>query len=168
MPGFQANRFAPVFATRQARIQGPIDQVWSVLSDIEHWPVWNPAVGHADLKGPLEPGTRFDWTAGGLPIRSTLEVVDRPFRIGWSGKAPLIRARHVWTLLRDGDDETTVITSESFDGPLPRLARGPLQRMLERALSQGLRDLARECELPRLPSHSAPRRRPAPVFPAKA
>lgn len=161
MPDFQVNRFAPVFATRQARIQAPIDQVWSILSDIENWAVWNPAVGHADLKGPLCSGTRFEWVTSGLPIRSVLEVVDPPYRIGWTGNAPLIRARHVWTLLRISDEETMVMTSESFEGLLPRIARGPLKKMLERALSQGLSDLARECELPRLPTHSAaPRQRP--------
>jgi hypothetical protein len=55
---------------------------------------------------------------------------------------------HVYRL--DGrNGHTLVKTEESFAGPIARLARRPMQKMLEKALEKGLRRLkARVEQLP--------------------
>ena len=35
----------------------PAQQLWDVISRLELWPQWNPAVAHAELDGPLREGT---------------------------------------------------------------------------------------------------------------
>jgi uncharacterized membrane protein len=62
---------APVAARDQIEVNADPDTVWAVISGIEHWPEWNPAVSSVALDGPLRPGTTFRWKAGGT-ITSTV------------------------------------------------------------------------------------------------
>lgn len=136
---------APVRASAEGWIAAPPERVWDVQADLRTWPRWNPAVSRIDLRGPLEPGTVFTWKAGGLPIRSVLREVDRPRRLAWSGRAPGIRAEHVWVFSEEGQG-TRVETEESFSGLLPRILPGLMGRMLARSLEEGVEALRAECE----------------------
>lgn len=145
-PLMDVDRSAPVIASAEAFVHAPPTVVWAVQSDLTRWSSWNPDVGALDLRGPLAPGTDFRWKGGGLPIRSTLQVVDAPRRIGWTGRAPLgLHAVHVWTF-EAVDGGTRVRTEESFAGPLPRLLPGVFRRMLADALEKGLAALKAEAE----------------------
>lgn len=140
-----SSRSAAAVAAARSSVAAPIDKVWAVLTDLEHWAQWNSAVRRIDVEGPVGLHTRFKWTAGGLPIRSEIEVFDAPHQVGWTGVAPLIRARHVWTLSADGDT-TEVTTEESFDGPFARLLPGLARKILQSSLAQGLEALRIACE----------------------
>jgi uncharacterized protein YndB with AHSA1/START domain len=139
------DRTAPAIASSEIEVAAPPEVVWDVLADFESWPEWNPDVGEVTIDGPVAQGTEFRWKTGALPIRSTLSEVERPNVIGWTGKAPGIRAVHVWRFEPRGAG-TRVVTEESWAGPLPRLLRGPMRSALEKALDSGLPRLRAEAE----------------------
>lgn len=139
------NRKAPVIASSEIEVAAPIEIVWDVISAIDQWPRWNPAISSASLNGALAPGSVFRWKAGPGTITSTLHQVDPPHEMGWTGKTMGIRALHVYRLdPREGG--TQVTSTESWEGLPVRLARSRMQTTLEAALGPGLEALKREAE----------------------
>jgi uncharacterized protein YndB with AHSA1/START domain len=136
---------APVVEASEILIAAPPETVWDVLAAIESWPAWNPDVKWASVEGEIAAGTRFRWKTGPGMVTSTLQRVERPRLIVWTGRTFGIDAVHVWRLEpRDGG--TLVRTEESFGGVLARLFRRPLRKTLTRALESGLRHLKAEAE----------------------
>ena len=145
MSEFDIDRNAPAIGRASIAIDAPVLLVWERLAEIEDWPRWNQAVASATLLGPLRPGSEFDWKAGGLRIRSRLEMVEAPAAIGWTGSAPLIRATHVYRLSENAG-VTRVESEEAFSGPFARFLPGVARRLIETSLKQGLASLKRDCE----------------------
>jgi uncharacterized protein YndB with AHSA1/START domain len=139
------DRNAPVQAAAEVVIAVPVDLVWNVQADFEGWPRWNPGVKRVSLKGPVAPGTTFEWNAGGMNITSELEEVDPPRRIGWTGRAFGLRAVHVWHFAQE-ENGSRVRTEESFDGAIARMFPGLLKRKLKATLEQGVLALKEEVE----------------------
>ena len=139
------NSNAPVVAADEIDIAASPEAVWNVLTDFESWPRWNPDVKSISVEGDLAPGTMFRWKAGPGTISSTIQEVEPPRRLAWTGTTFGIKAKHVYRLEPRGE-ATFVRTQESYDGFVARLLRGSLQRTLERALSDGLRHLKTEAE----------------------
>jgi uncharacterized protein YndB with AHSA1/START domain len=136
---------APAVARAEVEVAATPEVVWDVLADVAAWPSWNPDVRSALLEGPLAAGTRFRWKAGPGTITSTLQQVEQPHLIAWTGKTLGISAVHVYRLRGQGD--TTVVRSEeSWDGALVRLVRRRMSRSLQRAIESGLEHLKREAE----------------------
>ena len=139
------NRNAPVVAADEIEIAASPGAVWDVLTDLESWPRWNPDVKSMSLDGGLEKGSVFRWQAGPGTITSTIQDVQPPTRIAWTGSTFGIKAKHVYRLEPRGD-ATHVQTEESYEGLVARLLRGSLQKTLEKGLSDGLRSLKAEAE----------------------
>jgi uncharacterized protein YndB with AHSA1/START domain len=139
------NGHAPVVGTSETEIAAGAEVVWDVLTGIAHWPSWNPDVKAAALDGYLVKGAGFRWKAGPGTIRSTLQLVERPRRIAWTGRTFGIDAMHMYALEPRGG-KTFVRTEESYDGFVARRFRGQLQKRLDRALDDGLRHLKTEAE----------------------
>lgn len=91
------NEKAPVVARMTREVHAPAERVWDLITGIDRWPSWNPAISEAHQRGPLVKGARFRWKAGPGTIVPTLESVDPPGSIAWSGKTMGIRAMHAWT-----------------------------------------------------------------------
>jgi hypothetical protein len=135
-----ANRQAPVFGASEIEIAAEPDAVWDVLTDFERWTTWNPDVKAMSIEGDVAPGTNFKWKAGPASITSTIQRVERPWLIAWTGKTFGMSAIHVYRLdARDGG--TVVHTEESFEGWLARLLRGQMRKTLQNSLDSGLRHL---------------------------
>jgi hypothetical protein len=116
-----------------------------VLTAIENWPAWNPAVKSAALQGEIAKGSEFRWKAGPGTITSIIQQVEPPQLIVWTGKTLGIKAVHVHTLeARNG--KTLVKTKESYEGLAARLFSGPLKKTLDSALEEGLAHLKAEAE----------------------
>ncbi|MGH3081112.1 MAG: SRPBCC family protein [Gaiellaceae bacterium] len=139
------DREAPVVGSSEIVIEAPPDTVWDVLAAIDDWPSWNPDVKESSLQGPLSAGTQFRWKAGPGTISSTLQYVERPRLIAWTGRTFGVNAVHVWRL-EPKDGATQVRTEETFDGLVVRLLRGRLQKQLDDGLAGGLRHLKAEAE----------------------
>jgi hypothetical protein len=149
------NERAPVVGASEIEIAADPEHVWRVLTEFERWPDWNPAVKSmsvrrprlAETVGTVVPGTEFRWKAGPGTITSTIQRVEPPRLIAWTGKTLGIDAIHFWWLdPRDG--KTFVRTKESYEGLVVRLFRSPLQRVLDKALADGSRYLKAEAERP--------------------
>ena len=125
------------------------DAVWARIADPETWPNWNRGVEWVGAVGDVTVGTRFEWRAGGMTIRSTVQALDAPGFIGWTGTTTVISARHIWRLTAEGAN-TRVETAESFRGAYATLLPGHAQRTVQSALEQGLSDLKADCEGRRL------------------
>ncbi len=136
-------RDAPVIASAEAEVAAPAEVVWDVLADLESWPEWNPDVKSIEVDGPLAPGTVFRWQTGPSRITSTLQAVERPSELGWTGKTFGAKAVHVWSFGSRGD-RALVRTTESFAGILPRLLRKRMKKMLEEAMETTIDHLAAE------------------------
>ncbi len=136
---------APVMAVREVRVAAVRERVWSILTSIEQWHLWNPQVQWAELRGQLMPGTRFIWKAGAVTITSTIQKVEFERYISWTGKTPGIIAAHAWSLAAV-DGGTQVRTEESWQGWLPWLLRGMARKRLEAALESGVMYLKAEAE----------------------
>ncbi len=89
---------APVITRDETLIDAPAEVIWNIQTDIAAWPRWQPEVDAAQLDGPLAVGSVFYWETAGLRITSTVQELDPPRRIVWSGPAPGITAVHVWEL----------------------------------------------------------------------
>ena len=136
---------APVVARAELEIDATVDTVWGVLTAIGEWPAWNPDVKSVSFDGPVATGSTFRWKAGPGTINSTIEHIERPRLIAWSGNTLGIRATHVWRLEQRGG-KTFAQTEESYEGLVVRILRRPLQKALNRALSDGLGNLKIEAE----------------------
>lgn len=131
---------APAVAHAEADVAAPAEAVWELVADIERWPAWNPDVKSASLEGDLAPGSTFRWKAGPGTIVSTLQTVDPPREIAWTGKTMGIAAVHVYRLEpREGG--TRVVSEESWAGFLVRLLRGRMAKQLQTSLEGGLAHL---------------------------
>lgn len=134
-----------VEVSRSTTVGAPAETVWRLLSRIERWPDWNPAVRRAALDGPLADGTVFRWKAGQWTIRSVIRQVKKGRLISWTGRTMGIRAEHVWWI-EPSDGACVVGTGESWDGLLVRLLPGLMRRQLDKALDASLTALKRASE----------------------
>lgn len=137
-----------MFATGEVEVAADPETVWEVMADIGRWPSWNPDIKTTTVHGPMRPGTTFTWRSGPGTITSTLQVVERPTELSWTGKTMGIPAIHVYRL-RPSDQQprhTIVRTEESWSGLLSRLLRRPFTRTLQTAIDTGLARLKAEAE----------------------
>ena len=135
----------PVSGTAEVDVAAPVETVWRVLTDLERWPTWNPDVTSMSVDGALAEGTVFRWKAGPGTIVSTIERLDPPRLVAWSGKTLGVKATHVWHFEQVGET-THVRTEEVLRGIVARVLRSSLQKTLDKALEDGLRNLKAEAE----------------------
>jgi hypothetical protein len=141
----QADRGAPVFSEGTIFVRASPEQVWDVLADFASWPSWNPDVDSLSIDGSVVRGTVFRWKAGSARLVSTLQDVERPGRLSWTGRTMGIDAIHDWQFQPSGEG-TTVTMQESFSGLVAKLLKGKLQRDLDRTTQQGLAALKAAAE----------------------
>jgi len=139
------NRAAPATASGEALIDADPETVFSVISAIGAWPSWNPDVKFAELDGPVEPGTVFRWKVGASSLTSTLQVVDPPHELAWTGRTMGIRAIHVFRF--DAHDGGTAARSEeSWEGLIASLLKRWSRRTLQKGIDDVLSHLKAESE----------------------
>ena len=141
------NARAPAVARHQIMIMSSTDKIWNLLSDIDHWSSWHPAIKRSKLLGPLSPGSIFRWKSNNTPVVSVLRDVVPQNCLSWTGNAMGARAIHVWTLERQ-ESGVIVKTEESFDGWMVTLLKGMMQKTLDRSLQIWLMHLKQAAELP--------------------
>jgi len=88
-------------------IDAPVDVVWSVYSDVEHWPDWTASVTTVELSpsGPLAVGSRATIKQPRLPkVEWTVTALDAGREWVWENKAPgaVSVAAHSVRALDDG------------------------------------------------------------------
>jgi uncharacterized protein YndB with AHSA1/START domain len=136
---------APVKGWSEIEIAATPETAWNVLTAIGRWPEWNPGVRSVPFEEGIGEGSEFRWKAGPGSIWSTIEEVDPPRRIAWTGSSFGVKAIHVHTFEPHAGG-TLVRTEESYDGLVARLFRRRLQRVLDTTLEDELRHLKAEAE----------------------
>jgi hypothetical protein len=136
---------APVVARSQVQIAADPESVWELLTDLEKWPTWKTDVRSMALHGALKPGSIFVWKAGPGTIRSTLQEVDPPRTIGWTGSTFGVKAIDVFRF-EPLDGGTLVSEAESWEGFVVRLFAGRMRKTLQSSLDSGLAELKAEAE----------------------
>ncbi len=135
----EIDQSAPVVASATTTIAAGPELVWDLLADINRWTEWNADVASASLPGPVAPGAVFRWKAGPAKLVSTIQTVQRPTELSWTGRTMGMRAMHIWRL-EGADNVTTVHTEESWAGLparlLPRMMRRSLQKTLDAWLGE--------------------------------
>ncbi|MBC8083379.1 MAG: SRPBCC family protein, partial [Hymenobacter sp.] len=124
------NPKAPARTRQRIYVAARPERVWQVLSRLEEWPRWQPAIRAVRLRGPLRPGTLFDWKFSGTRMHSVLHTVVPQQALGWSGWATGSSAVQNWTLTPYPDGGTDVRVEESLEGWLGRLLRPAFQHRL--------------------------------------
>ena len=135
-----ADRQAPVFSEGRIEVSASPEVLWDVMADIENWPAWNPDVESVALGGPVTEGTVFRWKAGPSRLVSTLQRVERPHALGWTGRTMGIRAIHLWRFEPDPGG-AIASTEESFNGAVAKLFQKRLQKQLDETTTKGLEAL---------------------------
>ncbi|MDH4113020.1 MAG: SRPBCC family protein [Actinomycetota bacterium] len=139
------DRDAPATAQGEIQITASPETVWAVMADLRGWPTWHADVKSMDVDGRLEPGTTFRWKSGSASLVSTLQAVEEPREIGWTGKTMGIHAVHVFTF-EPMDGGTHARSAESFRGLIPSIFRQYSRNVLQRGIDGMLRSLKAEAE----------------------
>jgi uncharacterized protein YndB with AHSA1/START domain len=109
---------APVKASREVRIDAPIERVWELLSDPRGWGAWYQAIHDVHLDSKVEANARFDWANGKAHMRSRFAIVEAKREITWTGVAYGAKAVHRHVLKPAEGGATRVFSEESMGGPL--------------------------------------------------
>jgi hypothetical protein len=136
---------APVVSRTEIEIAASPEVVWDVLTAFNSWPNWNPEVKSMSAQEPVAVGSIFRWKAGPGTVTSTIQRLEPPRLIAWSGRTMGISAVDVFHL--DAHDGSTLVREEeSWNGLVARLFRKRLQRTLDRSLENGLQSLKAAAE----------------------
>ncbi|WP_077489586.1 DUF1731 domain-containing protein [Sinomonas mesophila] len=121
----------------------PADRLWAVLSRLERWPEWNPAIGAASLDGVLREGAQGSYSpahrlVGPLHRRTappfTVTGVESGRRLAFRQGQPGGGQNVEWTL-EEGDGGTVFTQRVALEGPLAQpfglTAGEPLVRRFE-------------------------------------
>jgi uncharacterized protein YndB with AHSA1/START domain len=141
----EINWNAPATAAGETQIDANAQTVFAVLSAIDQWPSWNPDIKSVQVQGPVQPGTVFRWKAGPSSLTSTLQVVDPPREIAWTGTTMGINAVHVFRF-QAKDGGTLASSEESWEGLLASLLKGYSRRTLDKGIRSILTYLKTESE----------------------
>jgi uncharacterized protein YndB with AHSA1/START domain len=139
------NRNAPATAEGERQIAADPQTVFAVISAIDQWPSWNPDVKSVELQGPVQEGTVFRWKSGPSTLTSTLQVVDPPHEIAWTGTTMGIKAVHVFRF-QANDVGTLARSEESWEGLIASLLKGYSRKTLDKGIRSVLSHLKTEAE----------------------
>ena len=84
---------APVITRDEILIDAPLESIWNLHTDISSWSEWQPDIDSSTIEGPLAVGTVFHWQTYGLSLKFTIQEIDAPRRIVWSGSAQALQPR---------------------------------------------------------------------------
>jgi len=124
---FAINWRAPVIAAGEIEVKAAPEVIWDIMTDVETWPDWNPDVTSVSISGRMSAGKTFTWKSGPGEITSTVQELQKPWFLGWTGKMLGIKAAHIWQII-PSDGKTLVRTEESWDGWVVRVLRGLMQK----------------------------------------
>ena len=134
--------------TTEILIQATPEKVWSVLTDFDQYPQWNPfiksitgnvAVGNT-IKARIEPPG-----ASGMTFKPTVLVYTEATEFRWLGHLfmkGLFDGEHCFRLIDNKDGTTTFVQSEQFEGILVPL----FNKMLDTNTIEGFRQMNEKLE----------------------
>ena len=99
---------------RDVTIDAPVEKVWQVMTDPNHWPEWFPGVDSVPSVTSIKEGSSFEWTLGDRTGRGTITKMEPEKRLeirtkmGDDEDAHAFRLRPTGGLLGLSQDECKV------------------------------------------------------------
>lgn len=134
-------------ASYETVIEAPIDEVWGILSDPQHWDRALPAIRAVHLTSGVQPDAAFTWKNGSASMTSRFAVVLPGRELTWTGAAMGFKAIHQHLLAEVDGGRTRLRANESMSGPLLPLFFPPGK--LQAALAAWIDGIKRTAEQPR-------------------
>ena len=106
----------------QIQIQSSPAQVWSVLTDFDSYPDWNPFV--RSVKGTVALHNTIEVDLPGMNFKPVITSFKQDQQFSWLGHLGfkgLFDGEHSFQLIDNQDGSTTFVHSENFKGILVRL-----------------------------------------------
>ncbi len=134
-----------IFVHNEIVISAEPAAIWRVLARAEEWPEWYP--NSADIHflshaGPdLRDRSRFRWKTFGVRITSKVLEFEPERRIAWDAHGIGLRGYHSWLLTPLDGGRTLVVTEETQNGWLARLANSLFPARMERMHQLWLEEL---------------------------
>ena len=103
-------------------IQATPEKVWTILTDFEKYPQWNPFI--TSVKGQVEQGNTIQIrieppNGNGMTFKPTVLTKNENRELRWLGKflfSGLFDGEHKFELAENGDGTLTFVQSEKFKG----------------------------------------------------
>jgi len=113
----------------EIEIEAPVSEVWSILTDFERHPQWNPFIQH--ISGELRLGSRLQVRLGPpgkrtMTFKPIVQMVEPGHSFRWLGHLllpGLFDGEHIFELEADGAHTARFIQREKFSGILVGLFR---------------------------------------------
>ena len=83
---------------REVEIDAPVETVWEVMTNPNHWPQWFPGVDSVSKVTSISEGGRFEWTAEGRTGRGTIVNMEPMKRLEIMTQMGDDKDSHVFTL----------------------------------------------------------------------
>ena len=102
-------------------------QVWTVFSDFEAYPNWNPFL--AEISGEIEVGNTIKINAAGMKFSPEVLVYQEEEALEWIGRLlfkGIFDGRHYFRLHANSDGTTTFEQGEYFSGFLIPIFKGKM------------------------------------------
>lgn len=87
---------------REVEIDAPVEKVWEVLTDPNHWNQWFPGVESVARVASLREGATFEWTSKGQKGHGTILKVEPMKRLEIMTQMGADKDSHVFTLQPSG------------------------------------------------------------------
>jgi uncharacterized membrane protein len=130
-------------------IDAPADDVWTVYSDVEHWPDWTSSVHSVEYVDgdTLALGARARIKQPKLPTAVWQVSVVEPGRSWtWVASGPGMRTTAVHTLEAEGEHKTRVHQTIEQHGPLGAIFGRVYARLTREYLATEAAGLKQRCE----------------------
>ena len=145
--GFEPGK-SSVYARNEIVIAASPERIWRWMIRAAGWPEWYSNSSSVEfLSGAppeLAPGTVFKWKTFGATITSRVITFDPPRELTWDAHG-ILSAVHGWTIEPAGA-VCRVVTEETQNGILPKLAWWRLRPILERGHQTWVESLKRVAE----------------------
>ena len=125
------------------------ETIWSVLTDFNAYPKWNPFI--KSITGAPVLNEKFSATIGSMKFRPTLKVFNLNREFTWLGRLLLpgiFDGRHSFLLEENEDGSTTFIHLERFSGLLVPFMKKKLDTEVAdgfEAMNRRLKERAESC-----------------------
>lgn len=136
----------------EIQINAPIETVWDVLTDFDHYPNWNPFI--KSISGKLEVGKTLKVTiqppnSGIMRFKPRILELATKQKIKWLGHLlvpGIFDGKHSFELIPVGDGRTRFVQSEEFKGLLVPLMASKLNRDTRKGFEEMNQSLKTEAE----------------------
>lgn len=139
---------APGRAYAEIEIAASRPEVWAILTDIDSWPTWNPAIRGSVRDPELKVGTKFRFSTEIGTLKCRFTEVESPHTFSWKGRVLVLGERQTW-VLEPTEGGTHVSVQAEMTGLVSRIFQRRLTDRLQRVVDSVLQLLRLEAEVRR-------------------